>query len=299
MSCFMMMCCICGVRENEMASRPAMFRTFTKAPFSRSLATRSKRSLATASLIATWPCSSDWLGLALAFRRSSAAPAWPYLAARWRGVVFVRSSTLGLAFFSIRSCTTEAKPLWQAAWRGVRSVPSRTVTFTSASFLKRYLTTSRWPAFAAPTRGVTPTSGSAMFTSAFAMISSAATLRLPASQRRTRHFDASAKPSKPSALVKSWLTSKSFSSSCTSPRRTLGANFAAGPARAAIGLLSAQDLPASCSISMNFPRCLSTKEFAARRASCDACCKAPSPPSSNFRNTAAKFSTVFWSATLV
>mmetsp|Transcript_72360 Transcript_72360/g.146778 ORF Transcript_72360/g.146778 Transcript_72360/m.146778 type:complete len:300 (-) Transcript_72360:278-1177(-) len=299
MSCFMMMCCICGVRENEMASRPAMFRTFTKAPFSRSLATRSKRSLATASLIATWPCSSDWLGLALAFRRSSAAPAWPYLAARCNGVVFVRSSTLGLALFSRRSCTTEAKPLWQAAWRGVRSVPSRTVVFTSASFLKRYLQTSRWPAFAAPTKGVIPISGSAKFTSAFAMINSAAMLRLPASQRRTRHLDARAMPSKPSTLVKSCVTSKLFSSSWTSPRRGLGLNFAAGPAIAAIGFVSAQALLTSCNIAMNFPRRPSTKEFAARRASCDACCKAPSPPSSNFRNTAAKFSTVFWSATLV
>mmetsp|Transcript_140629 Transcript_140629/g.357155 ORF Transcript_140629/g.357155 Transcript_140629/m.357155 type:complete len:206 (-) Transcript_140629:1452-2069(-) len=205
----MMMDCICGVREKEIASRPAMFLTFTSAPCSKSFVTKSNLSFATASLIATCPWSSDWFGLALCLSSKSVAPAWPYLTAKIRGVVFVRSSTLGLARLSRRSCTTDAKPICEAAWSAVRSVPSRTRPLTSASFLKRYLQRSRCPAFAAPIRGVTPTSGSGMLTSALAWMSSAATVRFPASQRRTRHLEASAKPSKSSALVKSWLTSKS------------------------------------------------------------------------------------------
>mmetsp|Transcript_19945 Transcript_19945/g.41420 ORF Transcript_19945/g.41420 Transcript_19945/m.41420 type:complete len:217 (+) Transcript_19945:130-780(+) len=213
MSCFMMMCCICGVRENEMASNPAMFLTFTRAPYSRSFVTRSNLSLATASLMPTCPWSSDWLGLAFFSSRSSAAPACPYLHAKCRGVVFVRSSTRASAFFSSRSCTTEAKPMRQAAWRAVLSVPSFTTEFTSASFLNKYLQMSRWPALAAATRGVTPISGSGMFTSALAWINSAATVRFPASHKRTRHLAASVRPSKSATSVKSWLKSKLSSSS--------------------------------------------------------------------------------------
>lgn len=52
-SFFMMSACIAGVRENEIASRPAMFLTFTSEPYSMSLEARSKRSLATASLMGT------------------------------------------------------------------------------------------------------------------------------------------------------------------------------------------------------------------------------------------------------
>mmetsp|Transcript_72174 Transcript_72174/g.172385 ORF Transcript_72174/g.172385 Transcript_72174/m.172385 type:complete len:200 (-) Transcript_72174:1439-2038(-) len=199
----MMMDCICGVREKEIASKPAIFRTLTKAPCSKSFVTRSKRSLATASLMATWPWSSEQFGLALPFRRSSAAPAWPKRTARWSGCVFVRSSTRGSAFFSSNSCTTEAKPICAAAWRAVLLVPSCTSVLTSAPFLKRYLQISKWPALAAAMRGVTPMSGSGMFTSALAWISSAATVRFPFSQRRTRHRAARARPSKSFTKLKS------------------------------------------------------------------------------------------------
>ena len=60
-----------------------------------------------------------------------------------------------------------------AACKAVRLVPSPTGTLTSASLRKRYLQMSKCPAFAAPTRGVTPMSGSARLTSALACRSSA------------------------------------------------------------------------------------------------------------------------------
>mmetsp|Transcript_94466 Transcript_94466/g.281999 ORF Transcript_94466/g.281999 Transcript_94466/m.281999 type:complete len:326 (+) Transcript_94466:111-1088(+) len=283
MSFFMTRCCICGVREKEMASRPAMFLTFTRAPCSRSFVTRSNLSLATASLMGTWPWSSDWLGLALPCRSSSAAPACPNLQARCRGVVLVRSSTRGLAFLSISSCTTEAKPMRAAVCRAVLSVPSLTTTLTSASFLKRYLQMSRCPALAAPMSGVTPMSGSGMFTSALAWISSAATVRLPASHKRTRHLAASVRPSKPSTFVKSWLTSKLSSSSGPSWLPFFGLAAALGDTPRNTGAAFASPAATCSSIifwsaGTKWQRLPSTKEAAAKRASCDACSKSPWPP---------------------